>query len=407
MLRSSLSKPLGRPLSAWRAVQQTRQYSSDQRPAAKATEDESSSGTRPASPSASSSSPSASTLYLESSDTGTSGQQPFVQSTSAAPDASTEARTLLSASELEAVKQRIREWTQQTAITIRTRADGFTATTKTTFSRLGAELNKVTGYEEIEALKRGVVTQESRINETRQQARQAKAAYEEAVLQRSKSQREVNDLLQRKSMWTDGDVSRFTTLVRQDHLYEQEEARAKAAVSHMEDAVEKEFSQLMRLILARYHEEQVWSDKIRSASTYGQMAVLGLNMLVFLLAIILVEPWKRKRLAQTFEKKVDELGEEYVVKLEESMAKIRGDLGAQEALLMSVANQIATSVEAGATLAEQEHSGPPPLSTKEEGSTNPLLKAPLDAVSRRTWELAAVGGGAFLIGVVSSLLLGR
>ena len=121
---------------------------------------------------------------------------------------------------------------------------------------------------------------EQRINETRRSARQAKVAYEESVIQRSKSQREVNDLLQRKSTWTDNDVSRFTTLVRQDHLYEQEEQRAKTAVDDTEEAVEKEFSQLMRLILARYHEEQVWSDKIRSASTYGQLAALGLNLLV-------------------------------------------------------------------------------------------------------------------------------
>jgi sensitive to high expression protein 9 len=66
----------------------------------------------------------------------------------------------------------------------------------------------------------------------------------------------------------------------------------------------------MHTILARYHEEQVWSDKIRSASTYGQIAALGLNLLVFILAIIIVEPWKRKRLAQTFEKKVDQMNDQ-------------------------------------------------------------------------------------------------
>jgi sensitive to high expression protein 9, mitochondrial len=131
--------------------------------------------------------------------------------------------------------------------------------------------------------------------------------YEQAVHRRAQSQREVNDLLQRKSSWTDDDVGRFTALVRQDHLYEQAEARAKLAAESMESQVEQEFTELMRVILNRYHEEQVWSDKIRSASTYGSLAVLGLNMAVFVLAIVLVEPWKRKRLAQTFEKKVDEM----------------------------------------------------------------------------------------------------
>lgn len=65
----------------------------------------------------------------------------------------------LSPAELDKLKRRIREWTEQTAVAVRTRADGFTAETKTTFSQLGQHLNKVTGYEEIEALKRNVVEQ--------------------------------------------------------------------------------------------------------------------------------------------------------------------------------------------------------------------------------------------------------
>lgn len=151
-----------------------------------------------------------------------------------------------------------------------------------------------------------------RIKAAREAAHEFKVAYEQAVQQRASSQREVNDLLQRKSSWTDNDVGRFTALVRQDHLYEQAENRAKIKAAETEEVVDKEFTELMRVILHRYHEEQVWSDKIRSASTYGSLTVLGLNMLVFILAIIIVEPWKRKRLAQTFEKKVEELSRETV-----------------------------------------------------------------------------------------------
>ena len=63
---------------------------------------------------------------------------------------------------LDAIKQRLREWSEQTAVVIRNRADDFTLRSKTTFSQLGAHLNKVTGYEEIEALKRRVVEQGAR-----------------------------------------------------------------------------------------------------------------------------------------------------------------------------------------------------------------------------------------------------
>lgn len=260
---------------------------------------------------------------------------------------------------------------------------------------------------------------EHRINETRRAARQAKVAYEEAVIQRSKSQREVNDLLQRKSTWTDNDVSRFTTLVRQDHLFEQEEQRAKTAVDDSEEAVEKEFSQLMRLILARYHEEQVWSDKIRSASTYGQLAALGLNLLVFILAIILVEPWKRKRLAQTFERKVEELSEDYARLLEGSMKNIDQRLVGQEKLLVELAEDLArressawsdvVAAESGPAQVPSEHATPSiplpldELVVTESPKTARIAVANIE-LSSRTVEMLAIGTGTFVLGALTAVL---
>jgi sensitive to high expression protein 9 len=178
---------------------------------------------------------------------------------------------------------------------------------------------------------------EARISASRKAARDAKVAYEQAVQKRSDSQREVNNLLERKSTWTDTDVSRFTALVRQDHALEQEEARAKFAVAHTEDETEREFDALMRSILARYHEEQVWSDKIRSVSTYGQLAVLGVNVVVFVLAIALVEPWKRRRLAQTFERKVEELQASNMDVVTKGIETLQRRLGEHEKVLTTLA----------------------------------------------------------------------
>ncbi|KAI0072026.1 hypothetical protein K474DRAFT_1580203, partial [Panus rudis PR-1116 ss-1] len=245
---------------------------------------------------------------------------------------------------VDQVKQIIQEWTEKTSSTIRQQADTYTVRVAKTFSKLGSELNKVTGYEAIESLKKRVVEQgkgchaddtalESKIDAARLKAKQAKEDYDKAVSQRAKSQREVNDLLQRKSTWTDDDVLRFTALVRQDHLFEQEEARAKAVAEQAEGEVEREFSELMRVILHRYHEEQIWSDKIRSVSTYGQLTVMGLNLLVFILAIILVEPWKRRRLAQTFEKRVQEMTEETLAEYNEQTKNLTAKLQKQEETL--------------------------------------------------------------------------
>jgi len=46
-----------------------------------------------------------------------------------------------------------------TAINVRKRADGFTAVTQALFSELGGQLNRATGYEDIELLKKKVETQ--------------------------------------------------------------------------------------------------------------------------------------------------------------------------------------------------------------------------------------------------------
>lgn len=197
---------------------------------------------------------------------------------------------------------------------------------------------------------------EARIKAAREAARDAKQAYDHAVRQRANSQREVNDLLQRKSLWTDDDVSRFTALVRQDHLHEQAEARAKADAAATEDDVEREFTELMRVILSRYHEEQVWSDKIRSASTYGSLTVLGLNMFVFILAILIVEPWKRRRLAQTFEKKVEEMAAETVAAFEAKTESLTGRLQEQDRVLAQLVEVVTYSLQpAPSSIPLEEH----------------------------------------------------
>jgi sensitive to high expression protein 9, mitochondrial len=61
----------------------------------------------------------------------------------------------------------------------------------------------------------------------------------------------VNDLLQRKSSWDDKDLIRFTSLVREEHTYEQEEFRAKGEVARSEQAVDQSFDELIRAILNR------------------------------------------------------------------------------------------------------------------------------------------------------------
>ncbi|KAI0698083.1 Mdm33 family-domain-containing protein [Cytidiella melzeri] len=271
---------------------------------------------------------------------------------SAEPNDTARQRTAVGVVDIGKVEETLRSWAANTTIAIRGRADQYTASAITSFAQLARELNKVTGYQEIETLKRAVTAQETRISVARVAAREAKIAYERAVQERAQSQREVNDLLQRKSSWTDDDVGRFTALVRRDHLLEQAENRAKQAAETTEDEVEREFTELMRVILNRYHEEQIWSDKIRSASTYGSLTVLGLNMFVFILAIVLIEPWKRKRLAHTFERKVEEMSSETIAAFEVKTHNLVELLQKQEHELSRLAEVVAHSLKPS-TVAEQ------------------------------------------------------
>ncbi|KAJ5587563.1 uncharacterized protein N7459_003328 [Penicillium hispanicum] len=170
----------------------------------------------------------------------------------------------------------------------------------------GQRLNDLTGYSGIEALKNEIHAQETRLREARAQVRKAKEDYTAAINNRSTSQREVNELLQRKHAWSPTDLERFTLLYRNDHTNEVAEAETQEALSLAEREAEEAAAQLSRSILSRYHEEQVWSDKIRRMSTWGTWGLMGVNVLLFLIFQIAVEPWRRRRLVKGFEDKVVE-----------------------------------------------------------------------------------------------------
>ena len=167
-------------------------------------------------------------------------------------------------------------------------------------------LNDLTGYSGIEALKRNIQGQEVFVRQARQAVREAKEAYTNTIAQRSASQREVNELLQRKHAWSPADLERFTALYRSDHANEQAETKAGADLVHAERIAEEAGVKLSQSILARYHEEQIWSDKIRRMSTWGTWALMAVNVLLFIIFQVSVEPWRRRRLVDGFEEKVRE-----------------------------------------------------------------------------------------------------
>ena len=148
---------------------------------------------------------------------------------------------------------------------------------------------------------------EDHVRDSRAAVRTAKEAYQQAINRRSASQREVNELLQRKHTWSTSDLERFTSLYRNDHANEQEEVAAQERLARAERITDEAQSLLTKNILTRYHEEQIWSDKIRSASTWVTWALMGFNVFLFVVVQLGLEPWRRRRLVGGFEEKVREV----------------------------------------------------------------------------------------------------
>jgi sensitive to high expression protein 9, mitochondrial len=205
-------------------------------------------------------------------------------------------------------------------------------------------LNDLTGYSTIEALKNDIAAQENLVQSTREQVKDAREQYSSAIATRSATQREVNDLLHRKHAWTPTDLERFTELYRSDHANEQTEVAAQKEVADAETKYEEASTKLGRAILARYHEEQVWSDKIRQMSTWGTWGLMGLNVLLFVVFQIMIEPWRRRRLVRGFEEKVE-------LALQERDAQLAGLKDSVESHAAATAAAAGTAMNAGSDMA--------------------------------------------------------
>ncbi|KAG0266783.1 sensitivity to high expression protein she9 [Actinomortierella ambigua] len=174
-------------------------------------------------------------------------------------------------------------------------------------SQLAKHLNTITGYNAIDKLKRQVISHGDALDTSRIKLAQAKHAYEEAIATRSNTQKAINDLLQRKHLWSPNDVIRFTDLYRSEHANEQAEIRTKEAYRHAEEEVEEKSRKLTTIIMERYHGEQVWSDKIRAASTYGTWGLVCVNVMAFLVVQAFVEPRRRRKQIERYEELVQDL----------------------------------------------------------------------------------------------------
>ncbi|KAI0913244.1 hypothetical protein F4823DRAFT_87424 [Ustulina deusta] len=188
---------------------------------------------------------------------------------------------------------------------------------QTTLFTASQRINNLTGYSSIETLKSQISALESQLHAAQSHLTATRSAYKSAVSDRAATQREVTTLLARQKTWTPVDFERFTKLYRQDYELEASVGARAVELEEAEREAERLGRELGASILARYHEEQIWSDKIRRMSTWGTWGLMGVNILLFLLLQFGAEPWRRQRLVRGFEEKVREaLADERVLREE-------------------------------------------------------------------------------------------
>src|ERR1700722_16005532 len=129
-------------------------------------------------------------------------------------------------------------------------------------------LNRVTGYDECERLRATALDHDAVFRGSRRALVAARSRFSTAISERSACQKELNHLLQRKHLWRDEELGRFTELYRSEMRLEAEEQRTKTENDRLEAEVDGAHVGLMEAMRERYQQEQLWSDKIRRASTF-------------------------------------------------------------------------------------------------------------------------------------------
>ncbi|KYK59130.1 mitochondrial inner membrane protein [Drechmeria coniospora] len=230
--------------------------------------------------------------------------------------------------------------------------------------------NDITGYSDIEGIKAENEALEGKLADAQSRVRAARAAHTTAYTKRDKAKREVATLLARQDSWSPQDLERFTDLYKTDHVLQAEATKAQDMLSEAEAEEQKLAKRLNSGIQKRYHEEQIWSDRIRRASRWSTLGLMGMNFLLFIVLHFVAEPWKREKLVKGV------VAEEMAV-----LEEVRNGLEAVKLRL----EQQTTAAEAPASLPATAHDAEsrpaPALNGALEGPWQDLLLDP------RRWQL--------------------
>jgi sensitive to high expression protein 9 len=96
------------------------------------------------------------------------------------------------------------------------------------------------------------------------------------------------------------------SLIRSEHINDQAVQSAKDAVTSAEQLLDEARNKMEKMERMQYHEEQIWSDTIRRNSTWVTFGLMGVNILLLLVTMGIVEPWRRKRMVREIKAALEE-----------------------------------------------------------------------------------------------------
>ncbi|KAI8904344.1 Mdm33 family-domain-containing protein [Gorgonomyces haynaldii] len=162
--------------------------------------------------------------------------------------------------------------------------------------QLGMFLNRITGYHHVEGRKHLVLVKETEMNYAKESLQRSKQVYEETIEDRKRVQKDLAALYQRQDTWTETDINLLAELAKKDRLLDSSETQSKLNFRQASAAFDKAQAEYLSQLRERYVEEQMYSDKIRSANTYWTFGLISTHFLIFMLVQLWFEPRKKDQL---------------------------------------------------------------------------------------------------------------
>ena len=142
--------------------------------------------------------------------------------------------------------------------------------------------NEKSGWTQVEHLKNAITSLEDGLRAQQDAFKHVRAELDEANSTHRTVQNEISTLAAAKHSWTDVQFKQYQDLLQQERALQQKLVQLQHRSRNAEDGVDLALRDLMEGLRKRFHEEQLWTDRIRQLSMWSTIGILFANSLIFL-----------------------------------------------------------------------------------------------------------------------------